>query len=58
VYEESIPGQTDRYYSFVLVLYPEMEDLDEGAGEKQGGGPNVADAGAHQELQAPAVSSV
>jgi hypothetical protein len=27
-----------------------------GAGEKQGGGPNVADAGAHQELQAPAVS--
>jgi hypothetical protein len=58
VHEESIPGQTDRYNSPVLVLCIEMEDLDEGASEKQGGGPDIMDADAHQELQAPAVTSV
>jgi hypothetical protein len=58
VHEESISGQTDRYNSSVLVLCIEMEDLDGGAGKKQGGSPTVTDADAHQELQAPVVTSV
>jgi hypothetical protein len=58
VQEESIPGQTDRYNSYVIAFCKEMEDLDELAGKKQGGGPDVADVDAHQELQAPTVTSV
>jgi hypothetical protein len=58
VHKESISGQTDRYNLYVLVFCKEMEDLDEVAGEKQGGGPDVADADAHQELQAPTVTSI
>jgi hypothetical protein len=58
MHKKGLPGQTDGYNSSWPIFYSEMEDPDEGAGEKQGGGPDVADAATHQELQAPDFSSV
>jgi hypothetical protein len=58
VHKKGLPGQPDGYNSSLFIFYSEMEDPDEGAGEKQVGGPDGVDAATHQELQAPDFSPV